>query len=90
MALQLPVVSASFLCFYNFLHARFCASNFDSSFCWLVSEASRLHTYKHTVEFICNLTGLYFMLPLAFHISAFTHSSDLWHFLLLSLSVVVY
>lgn len=79
-----------FLCFSSFLRARFSATNFGWSFCWQVSAASRLHMYKHPVEFVCILSGLYLMLPLAFHMSSLTHNCDLGLFLLLSLPVVVY
>lgn len=79
-----------FLCFSSFLQARFSASNFGWSFCWLVSAASRLHMYKHPVESVCILSGLYLMLPLTFHMSSLTHSFDLGLFLLLSLPVAVY
>lgn len=76
-----------FLCFSSFLHARFSAA--DCDFCWLVSAASRLCMYKHSVEFICILSRFYLMLPLVFHIFSLT-VLILWHFLLLSLPVVVY
>lgn len=72
----------------QFLHARVSAANFGSSSLFPVSADSRLHVCKHAVK--VHLQLFYFLCFILLCISAFTHSSTLQHFLLLSLPVVVY